>query len=237
MLDTLNRRLVLPLLAAKRGSTYLRDLVALERTQFESPEQIRARQLTLLKTQLQHAFATVPYYQRTWAAAGIHPSDLNSLADLAHFPILPKADIRTRGPELYSTAYRNALALPRPGIRIGASSPRATSSAKVRGHIPRAVQASSPLSNKRSLGAGFVRKVSCIQIALRFRGAIGQSSFDRFQVEYNDIRPHSTIDYRTPSEYRAELLNQAPGSARARQAGPSLRLELALVPTSNQNQN
>ncbi len=108
MLDTLNRRLVLPLLAAKRGSTYLRDLVALERTQFESPEQIRARQLTLLKTQLQHAFATVPYYQRTWAAAGVHPSDLNSLADLAHFPILPKADIRTRGPELYSTAYRNA---------------------------------------------------------------------------------------------------------------------------------
>ena len=107
MLDTLNRRLVLPLLAAKRGSTHLRDLAELERTQFESPEQIRARQLTLLKAQLQHAFATVPYYQRTWAAAGVHPSDLNSLADLAHFPFLPKADVRTRGPELYSTAYRN----------------------------------------------------------------------------------------------------------------------------------
>ena len=42
-----------------------------------------------------------------------------------------------------------------------------------------------------------------------------------FGEEYNDIRPHSTIDYRSPSEYRAELLNQAPDSAQARQAGPS----------------
>jgi len=58
-----------------------------------------------------------------------------------------------------------------------------------------------------------------------------------FRDEYNDIRPHSTIDYRTPSEYRAELLNQAPGSGQARQAGPSLRLELALVPTTNHNLN
>ena len=58
-----------------------------------------------------------------------------------------------------------------------------------------------------------------------------------FHEEYNHIRPHSTIDCRTPSEYRAELLNQAPGSGQARQAGPSLRLELALVPTSNHNLN
>jgi putative transposase len=64
-----------------------------------------------------------------------------------------------------------------------------------------------------------------------------QSVAHSYRDEYNDIRPHSTIDYRTPSEYRAELLNQAPGSGQARQAGPSLRLELALVPTSNHNQN
>ena len=64
-----------------------------------------------------------------------------------------------------------------------------------------------------------------------------QSVGHAFQNEYNDIRPHSTIGYRTPSEYRAELLNQAPGSGQARQAGPSLRLELALVPTTNHNLN
>lgn len=44
-----------------------------------------------------------------------------------------------------------------------------------------------------------------------------------FRDEYNDIRPHSTIDYRSPSDYRRELLNQAPDSGQARRAGPSLR--------------
>ena len=58
-----------------------------------------------------------------------------------------------------------------------------------------------------------------------------------FRDEYNDIRPHSTIDYRSPSEYRRELLNQAPDSGQARRAGPSLRLELALFPTTNHNLN
>ena len=58
-----------------------------------------------------------------------------------------------------------------------------------------------------------------------------------FRDEYNTIRPHSTLGYRTPAEYRAELLKQAPGSGQAPQAGPSLRLELALVPISNHNQN
>ncbi len=108
MLDTLNRRIVQPLVAAKRGSHHLRYLAELERTQFDPPEAIRARQLVKLKAQLAHAFATVPYYRRTWAATGVHPSDLKTLADLAHFPILPKADVRTRGTELHSTAYRGA---------------------------------------------------------------------------------------------------------------------------------
>lgn len=51
-----------------------------------------------------------------------------------------------------------------------------------------------------------------------------------FRDEYNTIRPHSTIHYRTPAEYRAELLPQAPDSSRPRRAGASLRLELAFVP-------
>ena len=51
-----------------------------------------------------------------------------------------------------------------------------------------------------------------------------------FRDDYNTSRPHSSIDYRTPAEYRAELLRQAPDSGPARQAGPALRLELAIVP-------
>jgi hypothetical protein len=51
------------------------------------------------------------------------------------------------------------------------------------------------------------------------------------------IPPHCSIGYRTPAEYLAELVKQAPGSGQARQAGPSLLLELALVPASNHNLN
>ena len=54
-----------------------------------------------------------------------------------------------------------------------------------------------------------------------------------FRDEYNTIRPHSTINYRTPADYRAELLRQAPDSGQPRRAGASLRLELALVPQLN----
>ena len=54
-----------------------------------------------------------------------------------------------------------------------------------------------------------------------------------FRDDYHTSRPHSSIHYRTPAEYRAELLRQAPDSGQARQAGPSLRRELAIVPNPN----
>jgi putative transposase len=56
-----------------------------------------------------------------------------------------------------------------------------------------------------------------------------------FRDDYNTSRPHSSINYRTPAEYRAELLRQAPDSGQARQAGPSLRLELALSSSPTHN--
>ena len=40
-----------------------------------------------------------------------------------------------------------------------------------------------------------------------------------FRDEYNTSRPHSSIAYRTPADYRAELLGQAPDSGQARRAG------------------
>jgi transposase InsO family protein len=58
-----------------------------------------------------------------------------------------------------------------------------------------------------------------------------------FRDEYNEIRPHSSIDYQIPAEYRAKLLEQAPGSGQARQAGPSLRRELAVLPAINHLSN
>ncbi len=108
MLDALNRHLVQPLVAWKRGSRHLEYLRHLERTQFDPPEVVRARQLGLLRAALQHAYQTVPYYQRTWGAAGVHPDDVKSLDDLRQFPVLTKADIRAAGDELLSTAFDRA---------------------------------------------------------------------------------------------------------------------------------
>jgi putative transposase len=58
-----------------------------------------------------------------------------------------------------------------------------------------------------------------------------------FKEEYNTVRPHSTIGYKVPADYRAELLRQAPGSGQPRQAGASLRPELASGTISNDNHN
>jgi putative transposase len=56
-----------------------------------------------------------------------------------------------------------------------------------------------------------------------------------FREEYNTERPHSSIGYQVPAEYRTQLLGQAPGSGQARQAGPSLRPELACTSLSAHN--
>ncbi|MBM3978876.1 MAG: phenylacetate--CoA ligase family protein [Planctomycetes bacterium] len=105
MLDYLNRHLMHPLMAWREGKSHLRHLRALERTQFDAPEVIRARQLGALKAQLHHAWDTVPYYRAAWSKAGVHPSDVRELADLEAFPVVTKADIRRHNRALVSSAY------------------------------------------------------------------------------------------------------------------------------------
>lgn len=105
MLDYLNRHLMHPLMAWREGQHHLKHLRTLERTQFDPPGVIRARQLDALKKQLQHAWDTVPYYRAAWAKAGVHPSDVRELRDLEAFPVLTKADIRRHNQALVSSAF------------------------------------------------------------------------------------------------------------------------------------
>jgi phenylacetate-CoA ligase len=105
MLDFLNRHVMHPLMARRARSKHLDYLRYLRQTQFDPPEVVRARQLAALKVQLRHAYDTVPYYRAAWRRAGVHPCDVMSLADLAAFPVLTKADIRKHEAELVSTAY------------------------------------------------------------------------------------------------------------------------------------
>jgi phenylacetate-CoA ligase len=47
---------------------------------------------------LRHAYAHVETYRRKFDAAGVRPEDCRSLADLAHFPLTTKADLREAYP-------------------------------------------------------------------------------------------------------------------------------------------
>ncbi|MBP3961054.1 phenylacetate--CoA ligase family protein [Gemmata sp. G18] len=105
MLDTLNRHLIHPFMAWREGRPHLRHLDTLQKTQFDAPEVIRARQLEALQAQLKHAWDTVPYYRASWTQAGVHPADVRELADLEAFPIVTKADIRRHNRALVSSAF------------------------------------------------------------------------------------------------------------------------------------
>src|SRR5450755_4477929 len=55
-----------------------------------------AMKLGLLKTHLQHAYRGSPYYRASFDAAGVHPSQINSLDDVRRFPFIDKQALRDR---------------------------------------------------------------------------------------------------------------------------------------------
>jgi phenylacetate-CoA ligase len=71
------------------------DLEPIERA---SRDELQALQLVRLKQTLQHAYDKVPHYKQAFDVAGIHPSNLKTLADLAKFPFTTKKDLRANYP-------------------------------------------------------------------------------------------------------------------------------------------
>ena len=71
------------------------DLEPIEKA---SRDELQALQLQRLRWSLQHAYDEVPHYTAAFDAAGVHPSDLKSLADLAKFPFTTKKDLRDNYP-------------------------------------------------------------------------------------------------------------------------------------------
>jgi len=63
-----------------------------------SLDELQALQLSRMQWSLQHAYDNVAHYKNTFDAAGIHPSDLKSLSDLARFPCTTKKDLRENYP-------------------------------------------------------------------------------------------------------------------------------------------
>jgi phenylacetate-CoA ligase len=70
----------------------------LEPIETASRDELQALQLQRLKWSLRHAYENVPHYKAAFDAAGVHPDDLRSLADLAKFPFTDKKTLRDNYP-------------------------------------------------------------------------------------------------------------------------------------------
>ncbi len=80
----------------------MRDLTpprdTLDPIEIASRDEIASLQLERMKWSLTHAYENVPFYRAQFDEKGIHPDDLQSLADLAKFPFTVKSDLRDNYP-------------------------------------------------------------------------------------------------------------------------------------------
>ncbi|GGO79171.1 phenylacetate-coenzyme A ligase [Marinobacterium nitratireducens] len=80
------------------------NMTAQPMTQLHDPiesasiDQLRQTQLERMRWSLAHAYENVPFYRQAFDAAGVHPSDLTCLSDLAKFPFTQKNDLRDNYP-------------------------------------------------------------------------------------------------------------------------------------------
>jgi len=70
----------------------------LEPIERASVDQLRAIQLERLQWSVRHAYDHVQHYRKAFEAAGVHPDEVRSLADLARLPLTTKADLRANYP-------------------------------------------------------------------------------------------------------------------------------------------
>ncbi|CRK50640.1 phenylacetyl-CoA ligase [Rhodococcus sp. RD6.2] len=66
--------------------------------EFATRDRISSLQLERLQWSLRHAYENVPHYREAFDDAGVHPSELKDLGDLAKFPFTTKADLRDNYP-------------------------------------------------------------------------------------------------------------------------------------------
>jgi phenylacetate-CoA ligase len=72
---------------------------SLRRAERLPPERLRRLQERKLKALVAHAHATVPFYRARFERIGLDPRDIRSLDDLAHLPVVGKAELQAVGTE------------------------------------------------------------------------------------------------------------------------------------------
>ena len=64
----------------------------MESIERDSRAELTALQEQQLRSQVEKAWASVPFYRRRWEAAGLRPEDIRTLGDLRRMPLIKKAD-------------------------------------------------------------------------------------------------------------------------------------------------
>src|SRR5260221_4489521 len=88
-------------MAARQGEA-LRLLARMERDEWLSTDEIRARQWERLRCLLAHAGRHVPFYRAFFAEAGLDPASLRGPEVLKTLPVVTKEMLRTRRDEFRS---------------------------------------------------------------------------------------------------------------------------------------
>jgi len=92
-----------------------------EKLETQSRADWDALKLDLLQKHLQHAYANSPHYKASFDAAGVHPDQVKSLADIRRFPFIAKKVLRERQEAL--PPFGDLVAVPeRDIVYISASS-------------------------------------------------------------------------------------------------------------------
>ncbi len=100
LIQKLSRHVFFPLSALREGSTTLKHLAELERTQYLSKREIEEIQMQRLGKLLAHAYTNCPFYRNRFDECRVKPKQIQSLEDLRVLPILTKKEIQENGPLL-----------------------------------------------------------------------------------------------------------------------------------------
>jgi phenylacetate-CoA ligase len=140
----------------------------LEPIEKASVDELRALQFTRLADAVRCAYERVPHYRKAFDAAGVHPSELKRLDDIARFPFTTKDDLRLNYPFGMFAVPMDEI------VRIHASS-GTTGKATVVGYTRRDIATWSSLM-ARSIRAAGGRSTDKIHVAYGyglFTGGLG----------------------------------------------------------------
>ena len=101
--------LLIPAYYNVRRRAYPRYREFMERSQWWSPEQVAEFQWRELQLLLQHAFRSVPYYQKKYASAGIELGDIRTRDDFAKLPSLSREEVNSYRHDLCSQPHETRL--------------------------------------------------------------------------------------------------------------------------------